>query len=84
MSERKRKKLNRLIQAYADKEYPHQNVEASVSEVETDFVEETEMIHVSFFRNDNPDWGFTLKVFARNDDKPLFILGMVAQALLGR
>lgn len=84
MSERKRKKLSRLIQAYADREYPHQNVEASIVAIDTDYVEENEMITVSFFRNDNPDWGFNLKVFAYLKDKPLFIMGMIAQSLMDR
>lgn len=81
MSERKRKQLDRLIQAYADREYPQQNVKAGIVEVKTDYVEDNEMIQVDFYRDDNPDWGFNLKVFAYRKDKPLFILGMVAEAL---
>lgn len=84
MSERKRKQLDRMIQGYVNKEYPGQNVEAYISEVETDYIEGSEMISVNFCREDKPEWGFQLKIFAYRSDKPLFILGMLAQAVMDR
>lgn len=84
MSERKRKQLDRMIQAYVNREYPNQNVGAYISQVETDYAEDTEMFSVNFYREDKPEWGFQLKVFAYRSDKPLFILGMLAQAIMDR
>lgn len=84
MNERKRKQLNRMIQAYAKKEYTGFKVDAEICRVDTDYYEDMEIITVSFYREDNPDWGFNLKVYASRNDKPLFILGMLAEALMNR
>lgn len=82
MNESKRKKLDRMIQDYADREYPGQGVKAEIVAIETDYAEDNETITVSFYREDKPEWGFNLKVYAWRKDKPLFILGMLAEALM--
>ena len=82
MNESKRKKLDRMIQDYADREYPGQAVKAEIVAIETDYAEDNETITVSFYREDKPEWGFNLKVYAWRKDKPLFILGMLAEALM--